>query len=174
MLFRSAPRAALQSLTAAEATVLEAMVARIIPADASGPGALEAGAATYIDRALAGVLSDSRKAYAAGLAAVDAHAQSTRGAPFAKLAPADQDALLAAMEKNAAPGFTPNASSFFNLVRNHTIQGTFCDPVYGGNANFIGWDMIGYPGLPATYRDEIRTYLGKKYDKPPRSIADFS
>ncbi len=34
--------------------------------------------------------------------------------------------------------------------------------------------MIGYPGLPATYREEIKTYRGKKYDKPPQSIADFS
>jgi gluconate 2-dehydrogenase gamma chain len=34
--------------------------------------------------------------------------------------------------------------------------------------------MVGYPGLPATYREEFQAYLGKKYDKPPRSIADFS
>ena len=34
--------------------------------------------------------------------------------------------------------------------------------------------MIGYPGLPATYREDIKSYFGKKYDKPPRSIADFS
>ena len=36
---------------------------------------------------------------------------------------------------------------FFALVRTHTIQGTFCDPAYGGNANFVGWDLIGYPGI---------------------------
>jgi hypothetical protein len=44
----------------------------------------------------------------------------------------------------------PNAATFFNLVRTHTIQGTFCDPYYGGNANFVGWDLIGYPGLRMT------------------------
>jgi hypothetical protein len=33
------------------------------------------------------------------------------------------------------------------LLRAHTIQGTFCDPYYGGNANFTGWDLIGYPGV---------------------------
>jgi gluconate 2-dehydrogenase gamma chain len=54
------------------------------------------------------------------------------------------------MEKNVATGFTPNAATFFNLVRTHTIQGTFCDPYYGGNANFVGWDLIGYPGLRMT------------------------
>jgi hypothetical protein len=33
------------------------------------------------------------------------------------------------------------------MVRLHTIQGTFCDPYYGGNANFVGWDLVGYPGV---------------------------
>ena len=51
------------------------------------------------------------------------------------------------MEKNVATGFAPNAATFFNLVRTHTIQGTFCDPYYGGNADFVGWDLIGYPGM---------------------------
>jgi hypothetical protein len=37
--------------------------------------------------------------------------------------------------------------TFFNQVRQHTIQGTFCDPYYGGNANFVGWDLLGYPGI---------------------------
>jgi gluconate 2-dehydrogenase gamma chain len=37
-------------------------------------------------------------------------------------------------------------TSFFILVRTHTIQGTFSDPFYGGNENFIGWNLIGYPG----------------------------
>ena len=38
------------------------------------------------------------------------------------------------------------STPFFNLVRNHTIQGTFSDPFYGGNENFAGWSLIGYPG----------------------------
>ena len=45
------------------------------------------------------------------------------------------------------PASSPNAATFFTLVRSHTIQGTFCDPYYGGNADFVGWDLIGYPGL---------------------------
>jgi gluconate 2-dehydrogenase gamma chain len=54
------------------------------------------------------------------------------------------------------------------------MEGFFADPIYGGNRNMASWRMIGYPGLPATYRDDIKIYFGKKYDKPPRSIADFS
>jgi gluconate 2-dehydrogenase gamma chain len=138
---------ALETLTAAEADTLEAIVARLIPTDENGPGATEARAAHYIDRALTGPLRGSRGAYAAALAAIDAYAQSTKGATFAKLTAPDQDAVLADMEKNVATGFTPNAATFFNLVRTHTIQGTFCDPYYGGNADFVGWDLVGYPGL---------------------------
>jgi gluconate 2-dehydrogenase gamma chain len=140
-------REALETLTAAEADTLEAIVARLIPTDENGAGAAEARAAHYIDRALAGPLRSSREAYAAGLAALDAYAQSAKGAPFTKLSATDQDAVLTDMEKNVASGFSPNAATFFNLMRAHTIQGTFCDPYYGGNANFAGWDLIGYPGI---------------------------
>jgi len=160
---------ALQALTATEAGILEAIVARLIPSDDSGPGAKEARAADYIDRSLAGALAGSRKAYAAGLAAVDAYAQSSKGVSFAALSPADQDAVLTAMQKNAASGFTPNSAAFFNLLLAHTLQGTFCDPAYGGNANFIGWDMIGYPGIRLAVAPEEQR-LGVKV-KPHRQSA---
>jgi gluconate 2-dehydrogenase gamma chain len=145
---------ALETLTAAEADTLEAICARLIPSDENGPGAAEARAAHYIDRALTGPLRTSRDAYAAGLAAIDVYAQSAKGAPFARLSPRDQDAVLTDMERNVATGFMPNAATFFNLVRIHTIQGTFCDPYYGGNANFVGWDLIGYPGLRMTVGED--------------------
>jgi len=139
-----------------------------LPTDENGPGAAEARAAHYIDRALAGPLRSSREAYAAGLAALDAYAQSKNGALFARLSAPDQDAILADMEKNVATGFVPNAATFFNLVRAHTIQGTFCDPYYGGNANFVGWDLIGFPGLRmAVGEDEQRM----KAPKPVRKSA---
>ena len=138
---------ALETLTAVEAETLQAITARLIPSDANGPGALEAQAARYIDRALGGALASSHDAYRSGLAAVDAYARTTKGAAFARLSAADQDAVLRAMEANVASGFVPDASTFFNLVRAHTIQGTFCDPYYGGNADFVGWDLIGYPGV---------------------------
>ncbi len=124
-------------LSAPEAATLAAVCARIIPTDDSGPGAAEARAAEYIDRALGGWLAPSREAYAAGLAAIDDAARALGGQRFVDLPPAQQDAALATVEQ------TP----FFALVLTHTIQGTFCDPAYGGNANFVGWDLIGYPGV---------------------------
>jgi gluconate 2-dehydrogenase gamma chain len=140
-------REALESLTAAESDILEAITTRLIPTDAEGPGAKEARAAHYIDRALAGSLASSRSAYTAGIAALDAYARTAKGRAFAQLPPADQDAVLADVEANRAQGFTPNGAAFFNMVRAHTIEGTFSDPYYGGNADFAGWDLIGYPGV---------------------------
>jgi gluconate 2-dehydrogenase gamma chain len=140
-------REPLEALTPAEADVLEAICARLIPSDENGPGAAEARAARYIDRALAGFLAPNRQAYAAGLAAIDRHAVTAHGAAFPRLPAADQDAVLKEVEAGQAEGLPAGSSSFFNLVRTHTIQGTFCDPFYGGNANFVGWDLLGYPGV---------------------------
>jgi len=137
---------ALVSLTAAEAKTLRAIISRIIPSDENGPGGLEARADRFIDRALAGALKNQKAAYSAGLAAVDGYSQSLKGRPFADLAPNDQDAILTDMQSNRATGFDGGSGPFFNLVRTHTIQGTFSDPFYGGNENFVGWDLIGYPG----------------------------
>ena len=128
----------LVSLTPAEAETLRAIIARIVPADENGPGALEARADRFIDRALAGALKNQRSAYSDGLASVEAYARSVKGGAFSKLSQDDQDAVLTAIQTSSV--------QFFDLIRAHTIQGTFSDPVYGGNENFIGWDLIGYPG----------------------------
>ncbi len=139
-------REPIENLTAAEADMLEAICARIIPSDANGPGAREARAAHYIDRALGGALKDSREAYRAGFAAFDAYCRSSRRAPFTELSERDQDSVLIDVETGAATGFPASSGQFFAMVRTHTLQGTFGDPYYGGNANFVGWDLIGYPG----------------------------
>ena len=47
-------RAPYSFLNADDAAFIEASVARLIPADETGPGALEAGVPTFIDRQLAG------------------------------------------------------------------------------------------------------------------------
>ena len=140
-------REAIENLTAAEADLLEAICARSIPTDASGPGAREARAAHFIDRALGGALASSKPAYTAGFAAFDRYCRSSRGKPFLELSDRDQDSVLIDVETGAATGFQGSSAAFFGMVRTHTLQGTFGDPFYGGNANFVGWDLIGYPGV---------------------------
>ena len=163
-----------ETLSQAEAETLEAITARLIPTDANGPGAREARAAHYIDRALGGALAGSREAYRNGLAALDSHTRATKGRGFAQLAESDQDQLLAALEQNAVPGFpAPGSAVFFNLVLNHTLQGTFGDPYYGGNRGFVGWDLVGYPGVRlAVTSDEQR--LGQRPRQLHMSAYDYS
>ncbi|HVH25728.1 MAG TPA: gluconate 2-dehydrogenase subunit 3 family protein [Vicinamibacterales bacterium] len=144
---------ALRTFTRLEYETLDAICSRIIPTDASGPGAKEARAARYIDWGLSGALVNLRDQYAAGLAAVEAHAIRSKGSSFAKLSPEDQDAVVSDLAQSTVP---QSPQGFFNTVRTHTIQGTFSDPFYGGNADYVGWDLIRYPGVrvavPAEYQ----------------------
>ena len=55
--------------------------------------------------------------------------------------------MIGALEQGKAPAFTwPSAQAFFNTVRPHTMEGMFADPIYGGNKDFAGWRLIGFPG----------------------------
>lgn len=140
-------REALEVLTATEAETLEAFCDVLIPSDASGPGAKEARAVHYIDRSLASHNAADRFRYLVGLNALNDHAVKAYGQAFHLLATAEKQSLLQSMQDNSLTGFDPGAGSFFAMVRNHTIDGTFCDPYYGGNRHFVGWDMLRYPGV---------------------------
>jgi gluconate 2-dehydrogenase gamma chain len=94
------------------------------------------------------------EAYSAGLKEIDAYSQKSHGAIFASLSPDTQDAILGAMQENNAPGFTPDSRTFFNLIRGHAVEGMFGDPYYGGNINFVGWDLINFPGIKLAFTEE--------------------
>jgi gluconate 2-dehydrogenase gamma chain len=148
------PAVALQSAAQAVDSVflptqkrcLEAFTNRLVPHDEFGPGAVECGVVEYIHRALAGPLAEVRAAVLAGIDAVDEFSRGTHGAPLAELPPGQQDALLSALERNAAKGFASGSAAFFALLRRLILEGMFSDPSYGGNRNFAGWDLIRYPG----------------------------
>src|SRR5690242_156174 len=172
----AAPREAFENLTAVEADLLEAIVDRLIPSDGLGPGAREARAAHYIDRALGGALASSRQAYAAGLAALARYARASRGKGFPELSDPDKDSVLMDVESGSVtPGiFTGSSAQFFGLVVNHTRQGMFGDPYYGGNANFAGWDLIGYPGVRTMVTAADQKSLEEQQLKPNhRSAYDY-
>jgi gluconate 2-dehydrogenase gamma chain len=128
--------------------VLEAMTARIIPTDAQ-PGAREAGCVNFIDKALANEEAAALPLYQAALAATDAASTSIHGASFIDLTPEQQDAVLARLESGTAKGWpaeAPPSPVFFEAVRAHTVIGFLADPKYGGNRDFSGWKVTGYPG----------------------------
>jgi gluconate 2-dehydrogenase gamma chain len=186
------------TLNATEQAFFIAAADTLIPADENSPSGSDCGVAVFIDRQLAGAYGSGARLYRqgpfpkgkpelgyqlelnpreyfrAGVDATNEFTKKTYGKDFDRLGEADRIAALKAMEENKA-GF-PHFSSaaFFNALLQIAMEGFFADPMYGGNRDMAGWKMVGYPGLPATYREEIKTYFNKKYDKPPRSIADFS
>ena len=102
-----------------EAETLEAILERMIPSGESGDGAKEAGVLRYIDRALAGDYSDLAGKYRVKLKAVDEYARQHFGKSFIGLAGTDADAVITAIEEGTAPGFTPDAMTFFAMLRAH-------------------------------------------------------
>lgn len=147
-------------LTDAEMTTLKAALDRIIPADDLGPSANEMGVFVYIDKSFGGKNADTLPLYQAGLAALDTAAGS---GGFATLDAEKQDEILTAIEAGKQDttetagkgGATVNAPvGFFSTLLTHTREGMFSDPIYGGNVNFQGWDMVGYPGIKLTWTAE--------------------
>jgi gluconate 2-dehydrogenase gamma chain len=138
---------ALEVLTAEEAETLEAICDCLIPSDENGPGAKEARAIHYIDKSLASENKSSRHDYMVSISAINDFARKTRGKPYHQLIQDQQNSILSGVQRNRVPGCSPSGPGFFNMVRSHSIDGTFCDPYYGGNQNFVGWDMLRYPGI---------------------------
>jgi gluconate 2-dehydrogenase gamma chain len=135
------------ALNVDQSATIKAFTERLMPGAPGKPGATDANVLNYIDLALAGAYSDLQDFYRRGLAALDAHSRTTYGKPFAQLTAAQQDEVITALEGGKATGFTwPSAQAFFNTVRTHTMEGMFADPVYGGNKDFAGWVLVGFPG----------------------------
>lgn len=171
-------RVPLRFFTAQEARVVVAACERIFPTDASGPGATQAGAMVYIDRQLAGPYGSDKYRYTKppfaeaggpGYQGRETPRETYRagirqlGADFAALNAARQDERLEAIEK----------THFFQLLRQHTIEGMFCDPMHGGNVGLIGWQLLGYPGPQMSYRAQMGKYNGVAYRPKPQSLQQI-
>ena len=70
--------------------------------------------------------------YRDGIAALDSRA----GGDFTKAPPADQDKILAGAD----------VRPFLSLLFEHTVEGLYSVPEYGGNRDLVGWKDISYPG----------------------------
>ncbi len=144
----TATRDAPPALADSELAILSAAVDRLIPASDKGPGASDAGVPIYIQNYLSGYGADSLPLYQAGLKALDAAVAS---GGFAQASPETQDDLLSQAEKES---LTNVPEGFFAALLSHTRQGMFCDPIYGGNINFAGWDLLQYPGIKLVWTEE--------------------
>lgn len=164
----------LRFFTTDEARVVAAACERIFPRDANGPGAIDAGVSIYIDRQLAGPYGRDKYRYVKGpfVTSVPEHGYQGKATPrqiyregiralgrFADLSVDAQDRALGQIEH----------SPFFELLRRHTIEGMFCDPMHGGNTGLAGWKLIGYPGPQMSYRDDIDRHYGQAWR--PKAVS---
>lgn len=161
-----------ENLSPQELTTLKAVMGRLIPADASGGGAVEAHTYVYVDRSLGNYYASSLSTYQKGLAGLDSQAKGIGASSFAELDSGDQDALLTKLEKGHLDNAIPGGKAFFNMVREHTLEGMFGDPMYGGNYDFIGWDLIGYYGVRLIYNADQQT-MGTKVQPAHQSAANL-
>ena len=226
----------LSFFSAKEAQAVDAITARLIPGDASDPGAREACVVIYIDQKLAGfdsfanptyfqapfakpvdrapqgeqadakeilVAKDDlprygfqssltpQETYKLGLDQLDRYVRARFGRAFVDLPEADQDEVLDTLETSnpSAPSVArkqqdlanprkalakakakhaaelkspeqkrlarffvkPSAYGFFSTLQDDANEGFLADPIYGGNRDFAGWKLVGYPGAQRAY-----------------------
>lgn len=181
-----------------QARTVQAMTARIMPSDEFGPGAVEAGVVYYIDRQLEsqwgyaakhymegpfydGVPNQGwqsrhtpRETYSLALEFINQYTNNEYDGNFIDLSPQQQDEVLTAVEEGNVDTFEEiDPEMFFSMLRTNTLEGMYCDPMYNGNRNMVGWKMKRFPGSPGalgSYKELIDR--GEFIRIPPRSVED--
>jgi len=181
--------------TAEEWTFLGAACSRLIPNDENGPGALELGGPEFIDRQMNGPFGHGsrwylkgpffegppelgyqsrltpRDVYRMGIAATDAHCQSTLGSRrFVELSPKQRDEVLKGLEAGTIVFPDSDSKAFFTLLLQNVKEGYLADPVHGGNKAMGSWKMIGFPGARADFLDWVDR-PGAHYPLGPVSVV---
>ena len=173
----------------AEATFIESAVARLIPKDETGPGAIEAGVPNYIDKQLGGAWGAGERLYRSGPWQQGAATQgyqlpftpaeffrtairaiNEKHPGFATLSPQEQDKFIDALQKGNEDLGGVSSNIFFASLLEVTIEGFFADPVYGGNRDMTSWKMIGFPGAYADFYEYVDKH-NVAYTAPPTSLA---
>lgn len=186
------------TLSATEAAFFSAVADTMIPADALSPSGTDCGVVVFCDRQLASAWGGGAKMYrngpfrkakpeygyqlsltpreyfGAGVNATNAWTRTSLGKEFDRLTPKQREDALKALENGKADLGDFNGREFFEALLNLVMEGFFSDPIYGGNKDKVSWKMIGFPGLPALYRNLVEQYRDKRYGVAPQSIADFS
>ena len=173
---------------------IKAAVARLIPKDDNGPGAIEAGVPEFIDRQMetpyghgalwymqAPFVTNAapefghqlklvpRDIYRIGIAALARWNQAQSSKPFSELPPSAQDDILQRLESNQIDLQDLPASLLFSQLLQNTREGFFSDPRHGGNRGLVGWKLVGFPGARADFMDWADR--GVKYPLPPVAIS---
>ncbi len=134
-----------------EITLLDAIAEQIIPTD-DFPGGRWANVSNFIDKQLDTYYRIHQTAYREGLAALEKTVIGMKGKKFEELSFAEQTTLLMMMESGE---FRDNywkdhpSADFFDMVRQHSLQGYYGSPGHGGNRDYVSYRMLGldYPNV---------------------------
>jgi gluconate 2-dehydrogenase gamma chain len=126
-----------------------------------------------------------RRLYRDGIVELDAAARDLGGSDFASASEQVQDAALERLSGRPKPtrvsletrevyysrlqGSTDEGMPFFDTLAFHVRQGFYADPIYGGNAGRVGWEVIGFPG-PESLKDT----MDGTYTTAPYFVQEFS
>jgi gluconate 2-dehydrogenase gamma chain len=173
--------------------IADAATERIFPQDENGPGARGLGVAYFLDHQLAGEWGFNgreymsppffhgeivqgyqgrlrrREMFAIGLREIDNHSQAKFNKSFVELNADQQDQVLEDFEKDQVKLTTISPSGFFKILRTGTLEGSYSDPLYGGNLDMNGWKMRNYPGNQMSYASIIDKGFTPM---PPNSLQD--
>jgi gluconate 2-dehydrogenase gamma chain len=134
-----------------EITLLDAIVEQMIPTD-DFPGGKWANVSNFIDKQLDTYYRKHQSAYREGLAAFEETVILMKGKKFEEISFAEQTAVLEKMEAGEFPGDYWKdhlAANFFDMVRQHSMQGYYGSPAHGGNRGYVSYRMLAldYPNV---------------------------
>jgi gluconate 2-dehydrogenase gamma chain len=144
---------------------------------------------------------DMRDRYRLGIQGMDDYAQQLYQQGFVACSPDQRDRILSDMQAGlprtfgatsiqalpsqagssgteaatrapTSPGMQIGPAAFFTLLLQHVIAGFFADPVHGGNRDFVGWKLIGFPGAQLSYSQHISGY-GQPWTGGYKSLAEY-
>lgn len=133
-------------------------------------GSTNVRGADFNDAAL-GPLPGLRQIYRDGVQELDTTAQAMFGGRFVDLGAEEQDAVLAdASNAGRHPQNPRTGKNFFDVLLDHTAEGMFCAPEYGGNHRLAGWQLVKFDGdsqpLGYSIYDETTATYHERQDKP--------
>lgn len=149
------------------ARTLATLCDQIIPAD-EFPSASQAGVVTYIDRQLSRQYRRHQDAYREGLEIAGSMSRNRFGVALADATPQQQLEITTALEKQNR--------AFFELFRQHSMEGYYGSPRHGGNRDAVSWHMLGLdePPLRGRAQYDLRSTASTLTSAPPRSNGGHS
>jgi gluconate 2-dehydrogenase gamma chain len=128
---------------------------------------------------------EMQETYRQGIRKLDESSHEKFGSVFKDLSDEKQDEILVDLSGRPKPehmkfdtsgehntflqGTFDEGLDFFSALVLHTRQGYYSDPVYGGNKDFVGWKVIGFPGPKSladtnTLKYSVKDYYIQDYD----------